>query len=116
MHHLAEATLFLSHGHKGVEASCEGLAQNEEECEVEGEENCDDFVRVVFLCHSDDDRVSDEQLDNDVNQWDRQDEPLEGASVKDLQAVDVNHGDLLKWTLLSLIALVVIKCSLLFLR
>ena len=60
MHHLAEATLFLSHGHESVQACCEGLAQDEEECEVEGEKDRDDLVCIVLLSHGDDDRVSDE--------------------------------------------------------
>lgn len=96
MHHLAQTVLFLGHGNEGEHARGEQLSYDQEKREVESEEDFDNLFSAAVGSHGDDDGVGDEELNDNVDEWDDQYEPLEGTAHEDSQSVKDDDLDFLE--------------------
>ena len=112
-HHLSQTTFLLSHRDGGPNRNCKHLAKYQEECKVHREEDIGRIWKVVWVSNDwYNDSVSDEQLDDDIDEWHGEDKYLEGTPAKNFQPIYEDCLDLLPWALLTLVVLVVFKCLL----
>ena len=114
---MAQSSLFLLHWQNSTHSCRKRVTEHYKESKADFKCDWNGLFNVLWLLHHrSDDRVEREAHHGDEGKWDDAGDPLNTASVEELQSVQHNDVDFLAAVLAPFIGEVVLHSSLLVLR